>query len=128
MFKTLKALEKEVSKLEKSFGLCKVRLIHEDGSGEGIWAVPADAESKARLDNDKSQDEFAFVRLCNMPLGWNNLNWGGLVRVKTNGEIRADGHLEEQDLPQIRNDQQNVSTLVLEELAKKDKKTTKSKK
>lgn len=121
MFKTIKDLEKKIESLDKTFGMCKVRLIHEGGEGEGIWAVPADADSKAKLDNDASIDEYAFVRLCNMPLGWNGLSWGGLVRVKTAGSDRAVGNLDEQNLAELREDRKNLSKLIAEELAKEKK-------
>lgn len=117
MFKTFKELEDKIGELDKSLGLCKVRLIHEDGGGEGIWAVPLDPGSKAKLESDSSKGEYAYVRLCNTPLGWNNLTWGGLVRVKTSGELRAVGNLDEQDLPDLKADRDNLTTLVNAELA-----------
>jgi hypothetical protein len=117
MFKNVKGLEKAVEKLEKEFGLCKVNLVHEEGMNEGIWAVPIDADSKAKLDSDVSRDEYAFVRLCNAPLGWNDLTWGGLVRVKTSGDQRALGHLNEQNVKEIKEDRANL-VAICEEASK----------
>lgn len=119
MFKNVKDLEKTIGGLEKEFGFCKVRLVHEDGPGEGIWAVPVDAASKKKLDNDHSTGEYAFIRLCNTPLGWNNLTWGGLVRVKTAGDQRAVGNLDEQDLIEIKEDRANL-VAICEEADKKN--------
>lgn len=127
MFKSLKELEKTVQKLDKTLGLTKVRLVHASGDGEGIWAVPTDADSKAKLESDLSHNEFAFVRLMNQPLGWNDLSWGGLVRVKTNGRLRADGILDDQDLPEIIADRANIQELIAEENKPKKVKKTKAK-
>jgi hypothetical protein len=124
----MKELEKEVGKLDKSFGLIKVNLVHETGDNEGIWAVPADATSAAKTKNDNSNGEFVMVRLCNQPLGWNNLTWGGLVRAKTKGSMRPDAFLEDQGMPLLDSDKSNLGNLVVEELAKIEKKTKKSKK
>lgn len=122
MFKTFKELEKKIDALDKALGLVKVNLIHEDGETEGIWAVPVDPGSKARILSESSHNEFAFVRLCNTPLGWNGLTWGGLVRVKTRGDERPEARLHDQAMPMIDNDKTNLSTLVAEELARREKK------
>ena len=111
MIKNVKELEQKISALEKEFGLCKVNLVHEGEGNEGIWAVPTDADSKAKLDNDNSTGEFAFVRLCNMPLGWNGLTWGGLVRVKTAGTNRAVGNINEQDIKEVKEDRDNLTAI-----------------
>lgn len=121
MFKKFKDLEKKIDGLDKSFGLLKVNLVHESGN-EGIWAVPADADSKTKMESDDSNGEFAFVRLCNTPLGWNDLTWGGLVRVKTNGSERPSAHLEDQKIPMLDADKTNLSALVVEEIARREKK------
>lgn len=128
MFKKFKDLEKKIEELDKSLGLLKVNLIHEGGEGEGIWAVPADPGSKAKIMADSSRGDFAFVRLCNTPLGWNDLTWGGLVRVKTNGDQRPMAHLEDQKMPEIDADKANLGALVVEEIARREKRESKKNK
>lgn len=109
--KTYREFDKSVAKLDKQFGMGKVALIHEDGMGEGIWYTPANAESKKILDGN-SYDEFAFVRLANQPLGWNDLTWGGLVKVRTKGpELRPEGRLEDQTDEIIRTDREQILKL-----------------
>ena len=122
MFKKFKDLEKKIDALDKSFGLIKVRLIHESGDSEGIWAVPTDSDSNDKIHSDTSNGEFAFVRLCNTPLGWNDLTWGGLVRVRTAGSQRPVARLEDQETPELDTDKTNLSALIVEEIARREKK------
>lgn len=111
MFKTIDELNNEIEGLNKKLGITKVNLVHESGEHEGIWAIPLDEESKAKLDSDTSNGEFAFVRLMNQPLGWNDLSWGGLVRVRTNGDKRAYAEVSDQNLKALTEDRKNLAEL-----------------
>lgn len=104
MTKEEKQLEILVNELIEKYGYLKVSLIHETGN-EGIWAVPIDDESESKLRSDYSLGEYAWVRLCNTPLGWGNTSWGSLIKVITAGKNRAKGTLADQDTPQVQNEE-----------------------
>lgn len=84
----IKALETTVEGLINKYKHCKVNLIHPEGDKEGIWAVPADVESKAAYDDENSFDKEIRVRLLNRPLGWAVKDWGDEIIAKTRGTER----------------------------------------
>lgn len=116
---TFDELQAQLTAGVEKYGHLKVTLVHADGSTEGIWAVPADAESAARYRTSNSRDEAVLVRLTNVPLGWNGLTWGGLVRARTQGERRPEAQLHDQ--AGLALDRERLRDLVAAELARREK-------
>lgn len=78
----IKKLELAVSRAEK-YGNIKLNIIHDDGTNEGIWAVPATKADKEKYDKGEYGTSF-FLYLTNHAL-IGGPTWGAKIRVKCAG-------------------------------------------
>jgi hypothetical protein len=82
---TIAALERRIKDGEKH-GNCKINIIHDDGSSEGIWACFATPKDKAIYDGDTRGAQIT-VYLMNHAL-INGPTWGAKLVVATRGASR----------------------------------------
>jgi hypothetical protein len=89
----MKLLERSISNLVSLYGYVKVNIEREDGSREGVWAVPISKEDeiKSRSESFEYQDTLFTCRLCNDPLGtWYGKSWGDEIKARNRGPIRPE--------------------------------------
>ncbi len=88
--------EERVERLVQEFGHIKVNLTRcidrSENNGEGVWAVPCDAHSKAMATSDYSKGSPIEVFLCNEPFEW-PCEWGTRVFAKTRGANRPCAYM-----------------------------------
>ena len=94
----MKLLERSIENLVALNGYIKVNLERDDGSREGIWAVPVTEEDakKARSEDFKYQDVSFKCRLCNEPiLTWYGKSWGDEIVARNRGSVRPEALIED---------------------------------
>lgn len=75
-----------VRQLTKKYHNVRINLPREDGSMEGLWAVPIDDEAEEKVQDDNSNGDIITMVLVNQPLGgWHGKNWGDDIKVRTRG-------------------------------------------
>lgn len=94
-------LEDYVEDLVKNYGHLKVNLEREDGSHEGIWAVPCSQEDKDIYESIAGGQRFK-VRLCNHPIcTWLGKKWGHEIKAITNrDDMRPKAYMHDNFTPE----------------------------
>ena len=94
----MKLLERSIENLVAQHGYIKVNLERDDGSREGLWAVPVSEEDavKARSEAFEHQDVDFKCRLCNEPIcTWYGKSWGDEIVARNRGSVRPEALIED---------------------------------
>lgn len=67
---------------------CKVRLVDDDGNGEGIWGAIITNEDRALYEGTTVGETFRIILLNNALCFHPNHSWGRVLEGKTNGSKR----------------------------------------